>query len=30
MVMQDWWCCFSCDRIESSIWNVVDIGGGDC
>ena len=27
MVMQDWWWCVSCDRIESGIWNVVGCMG---
>ena len=31
MVMQDWWWCVRCDRIESGVWNVVgvwDVGDG--
>ena len=26
MVMQNWWWCVRCDRIESGVWNV---GSGD-
>ena len=29
MVMQDWWWCVRCDRIESGVWNVVGCMRGD-
>ena len=27
VVMQDWWWCVRCDRIESGVWDVVGYMG---